>query len=149
MLTRTALLFVVFLASARGEHSPAQIDTPANRKLIKALQGKWQCVSRLDDGVRGDADFTRNRVLVVKGNIWTVYDKGKRSFTVQFKVDASKKPIHIDTSIPGDSDEMGILKLEGDTLTLCSASDGDDRPDEFKSPRGSDWLLTVWKRVKK
>ena len=61
-------------------------------------------------------------------------------------------------SIPSDLSEefaepmaqKGILKIEGDTLTLCvSIGRTDGRPAEFAAPRNSGLMLMQFQRVKK
>lgn len=50
---------------------------------------------------------------------------------------------------PGDPKKLrkGIWKLEGDTLTICDAGRGVERPTEFTAPEGSKRSLWVLKRV--
>ena len=43
----------------------------------------------------------------------------------------------------------GIVKIEGDTMTLCHSRNGDDRPTKFESPERTTIILIVMKRVKK
>ena len=48
----------------------------------------------------------------------------------------------------GDSNFLGIYKIEGDKLILC-LSMGGERPKEFASPAGSKFMLVTCKRAKK
>jgi uncharacterized protein (TIGR03067 family) len=52
---------------------------------------------------------------------------------------------------PGDPKKLrkGIWRLEGDTLTICDAGRGVERPTEFTAPEGSKRSLWVLKRVPK
>jgi uncharacterized protein (TIGR03067 family) len=65
-------------------------------------------------------------------------------------IDAKKEPaaIDIDPNRKGDKRELGILKIEGDTLTLCVILEGDGpRPTEFKAAADSKVTLLHLKRV--
>jgi len=60
------------------------------------------------------------------------------------------KTLHADF-FPGDpkKEAKGIWKVEGDTLTICRARPGQQRPSEFTAPKGSGRELLVFKRVTK
>ncbi len=146
---KTALVLLVLIASFFGPQSPAQAEDKTNKKLSEALLGKWQVTSRVRDGVPSDKEFVKNRVLVFEKDKYTVYDSGFESFTVNYKLDSSKKPALFDTTIPGESDQDAILKLEGDKLTICFGRLNGDRATEFKSPKGRDWILLEYKKLKK
>jgi len=40
----------------------------------------------------------------------------------------------------------GIYKLEGDVLTICTASPGQPRPEQFKADKGSGRTLQTFQR---
>jgi hypothetical protein len=42
----------------------------------------------------------------------------------------------------------GIYEIDGDTLRICVAKKGKERPKTFESKEGSGHVLTVMKRVK-
>jgi uncharacterized protein (TIGR03067 family) len=46
----------------------------------------------------------------------------------------------------GGAVQLGIYKLEGNTLTTCMAKAGAPRPDKFESRKGSGITLGVWKK---
>ncbi|HKB03793.1 MAG TPA: hypothetical protein VKD90_16330 [Gemmataceae bacterium] len=64
--------------------------------------------------------------------------------------EAARGPCEVDYN-PGDPKKVrkGIWKVDVDTLTICEAPLGADRPTEFAAPAGSKRGLWVLKRVPK
>ena len=78
--------------------------------------------------------------------------KAKTKLTRVYTVDAGAKPAAIDlkTSAAASQPSMcGIVRIEGDTLTLCYARTPDDRPTKFESPEGTTIIPILMKRAKK
>ena len=48
-----------------------------------------------------------------------------------------------------ENEIKGIYELKGDTLRICGAGQGGERPKEFKSDEGSDAMLLTFRREKK
>jgi hypothetical protein len=48
-----------------------------------------------------------------------------------------------------ETTRLGIYELNGDTLRICRAEAGEERPMEFKSKEGTQTILSVAKRQKK
>lgn len=69
-----------------------------------------------------------------------------------YKIDATKTPMHIDTSAKGGTFDgktlQGIVKVDGDTLTIAYAAPGKDRPTTFESKEGSGVTVAVHKKAK-
>lgn len=124
----------------------AQGDDNA-KKLEKKLQGTWTMTSLIERGNQTDAD---NIVASFEGNKVTVRDREQPIGTFQFTINASKKPAQIDFKhLEGDNKDkvdVGIFRVEGDTLTVCINNQGDERPTAFTSKEGSPFLLCVLKR---
>ena len=68
-------------------------------------------------------------------------------------LDAKAKPAALDLKIAAGPDVgkvvKAIWKLEGDTLTVCTAEPGKERPKEFKGAEGTGHTLLVFQRAKK
>lgn len=126
-----------------------------NKKDMDALQGSWKLVSRERDGKADPADAIKDIVVVNTGNKFEL--KGGPSAVGatkgSFVIDATKKPKHMDRT-PADGPQkdktlLCIYELDGDTLKLCVAPAGKERPTEFSSKAGSGHILSVFKREKK
>ena len=92
--------------------------------------------------------------LEVSGSKMTTREGGevKEEDTI-IALDAKAKPAAMDLKIDSGSDidkgVKAIYKLEGDTLTICVAEPGKDRPKAFAGKEGSGHTLMVFKKAKK
>lgn len=118
------------------------------------IVGTWAGVSGVADGKKLSGDEFASLKLVV-----TIKEDGKYSVSVMgnsveagtYKVDGAKKPAHIDLQITDGNDkgktQVGLLKLEGDLLTVAFAKGGSkERPKNFDGGEGIE--VTVLKRSK-
>lgn len=127
------------------------IAADAPRKEAKdqeQIQGKWKMVSSEKNGQQREVRVTQ---VVIKANTITfVGPDGKASFDVAYTLDANKKPRAIDIkNEKGDETSPGIYSLDGDTLKICTARPGMERPTEFATRPDSHLSLIVLMRDKK
>ncbi len=152
---RHALLAVLAGAVLAGTGLWAADDTQnatANQEL-KKLQGTWRVVAMERDGQKvPEADF-KDRRSIVQGHSYTekkgdeVVEKGT------FQIDTTHKP-HGITVTPTEGKEkgqkmLGIYEIESDdTIRVCGAAPGKERPKDFSAKAGSGRTLITYKRVK-
>src|SRR5262249_31432880 len=125
----------------------------AAKKDQENMAGEWSLVSAERDGQAAPEDFIKGIKRVVKGDDYTITKGDETVGKGKFKLDASKKPRHIDFkpsegAAAGQTLE-GIYELDGDKLKVCYSQGGGKRPTEFVSKEGSGLTLSIWKREKK
>jgi uncharacterized protein (TIGR03067 family) len=141
---RAVLLIAVLAVAAPVREG----QRPSEKSLQDKLVGAWESVKVIGDG--NPIDLTMKIVFTpTEAHVWhdgvRMMDEDGR-----WAIDATKNPatIDIDPNRKGDKRELGILKIEGDTLTICVILEGDGpRPTEFKSAADSKTTLVQFKRV--
>jgi uncharacterized protein (TIGR03067 family) len=136
------LVFVAGLLIAADEKEDAKQDA-------KKLQGKWTVTKAVENGNEVPEEQAKNiKVAFKEGKVTYTDDNGEHTAT--FKLDPGKKPKEIDV-VPQDGENKGqtmkgIYSLEKNTLKMCVAFPGKDRPTEFTSKQDSSHLLVEMKR---
>ena len=116
---------------------------------LDKLQGTWDLVTLNLDGKEIPAERIKAAKLqtVYKGNNLSRVNNAKKSDSAAIKIDSSKSPKHLDTTNKDGVTEVGIYKLNGDSLTICTRTEsGKERPTKFE-PNADKTILTTWKRV--
>lgn len=140
----SAILLLVPLALGAA---PVPKHLMRERPLAESLKGKWQLTSRVEDGVASDPDLIKKRTMVVGDGTYTLYNVTDELLVAKFAVDAAKAPPHFDIPEP-DLSQFGVLKLEGDVLTICIGPPGGSRATGFESPKGKGQILVTYTRVR-
>ena len=91
--------------------------------------------------------FKETKFTFAPGGKWN--RKGDKQEEGTCKLDPAKKPKEITLTTDERGTELGIYKLDGDTLTICLEANGNERPTEFASKAGSMANLIFLKRMKK
>ena len=140
------LLFVVVDVDA----APAPKELKSD---LSKLEGDWVFVSWEHAGVKLVEQARESAKWSVKGD--------KYKFEIQgigeegtLKLDSSKKPATIDLAITEGNDkgksQLGIYKIEKDTITFCFARpDARERPTEFSTNAENNQILVTLKRAKR
>jgi uncharacterized protein (TIGR03067 family) len=141
----------LLLGAPPAGSAPAPFKPPG-KKLEEAIKGKWQLTSRVENGVVTPRETVARRTMTVDAEKYTILEGDQLFVTCTYKLNTTKKPVWYDVAFieerfKGIPPQPGIIKIEGDTLTICIG--GRDRPDDFKCPRGSGRILVTWRRAKK
>jgi uncharacterized protein (TIGR03067 family) len=160
----SALLLAVMMPSAGAGAWSYQALNPGNEATAPGaktdqdkLQGSWDIVALQVDGVVMPQMFiwSEKPTTVFTGDKFRVRIAGKgllpagQSSDSTFRLDPSQKPKAIDVTEEGHDGLQtlkGIYMLDGDSLTICVAFKGEDRPKEFKVKAKSSTMLMVLKR---
>lgn len=117
--------------------------------LHAKLVGQWSYTTGERAGQKvdmsrmaGDVTFRKNDLTLPAGP--------DEQFLIAYSIDETKKPATIDLTIKDgpvkEGKSVGILKIEGDTLTLCYCFEGSERPKKFESTEDNGAHLFVLKR---
>jgi uncharacterized protein (TIGR03067 family) len=108
-------------------------------------QGPWTVMSM---DIDGKADYSFGTGTVTFTDDVLDFKTKARDTKTQFRLDATQDPKEIDFTNRAGSTSYGIYSLEGDTLKICIAPAGGERPAEFTSKPRSKRSLIVLKRDK-
>jgi uncharacterized protein (TIGR03067 family) len=147
MTRRLVPSVIVLLIALPLSAAPVPKHLMKDPPLTEAIKGRWQLTSRIADGVPSDAELVRSRTMVVGDGAYTLYNGGQEVLSVKFKVDATQQPAHFDVPEP-HLNNLGVLKLEGDVLTLCLGPARGARATEFASPKGTGRILVTYSRIR-
>jgi uncharacterized protein (TIGR03067 family) len=141
---------VLLLALTLG--APALKDPP--KKELK-IEGDWVVESQITGGRPLKSAIERHYIFSGDGK-WTMTSskakaKNAPSLSRTYVIDGSTNPASIDMKTSSGLTQpnmVGIIKVDGDTLTLCYSRSGEDRPKTFESPEDSSMILIIMKRAK-
>ncbi len=149
------VLLALTAAVLAGGHLPGVAIRPMKKDPVKEdmkkLEGEWVIESYIQGGQDHSATFGGGKMTrTISGNRWTTSSIGQVT-QYTFRIDPTKKPKTIDITMAGDGTQkqtfLCIYEVEGDTLKLCQAQAGQNRPAKFEATNGND-ILTVAKRKK-
>jgi len=101
-----------------------------------SLMGVYTIVSGEEDGKPAPADHFRGSKVTITADSITATDRSRKEFfACAYKLDTSTRPWTISMTGPSPKKEksVGIVEVEGNTLKLCYALPGADKPTAFKT----------------
>lgn len=118
---------------------------------LKALEGKWKVEAAEAQGKPVEAPELRELMVTITGDRYEVIVNGETD-RGSLKLDESQKPKFMDAT-DTEGENIGkvikaIYEVTGDTLRVCYAMKGDERPTEFATKEGTPLLLITYRREK-
>ena len=137
----------LMLGLAMGVAAPGPKELP--KKDPPSILGEWIPETTVRAGKPDSPPAGTTFSFIEAGSCFI--KEGRDVEEIGYKLNANKVPAEIDmTHTVGEKSKTlkGIYKIEGDTLMICLAFDG-DRPTKFVSLAGTQSKLITLKRVKK
>ena len=118
---------------------------------LKAMEGTWKVASAEAGGKAVESDDLSALVVTIAGDHYTAKLKeGLEAGTV--KLDETQKLKTMDATKTEGFEAGKVIKavyeLKDDTMRVCYAMDGGERPTELATKDGSQWLLITYQREK-
>lgn len=145
--------------NARGGTAPKKFESTADngcniivvRRAVTAdrIQGRWEYVSGNRAGQSVDLDRLVGEVRVT-AKTFTLPASAAENFVMKYSITSERKLDTVDFEIQSgpvpEGKALGILRVQGDTLTLCYDPTGQKRPTSFKPTADNGQFMFVLKR---
>lgn len=123
----------------------------AAKKDVARLEGKWALISGQRDGTNVPGFMARTAQCIAVGNESTLIMSGRVYLKARYTLDPSQSIKAIDYDvIEGDlrgQKQQGIYEFNGNTVRICMAAPGRERPTDFSAPAGSGRINTAWQKI--
>jgi uncharacterized protein (TIGR03067 family) len=153
-MTRIASLAILIqaLSCQAVFASDKEFSRESSRNDLAALQGTWLLVAMETEGDAVAAEEFKGWHAVYEGDAVTLHSDTEVRRHGITTLDATRNPKAINTwDQDGPYDDRtvpGIYELKGDSLTLCFARPGEQRPSEFTTKKGTGFLMVRYERKK-
>jgi uncharacterized protein (TIGR03067 family) len=126
--------------------SSASLSDP---EVVKEkLQGTWVLAALEQQGKSlSKAQLDQLRIKLIFSSDKVTFEYPDHTETGTYTLDATKDPKTLDV-VTELNTTKGIFRLEGDSLTICGAPTGEERPARFTTKPGTKQVLFVLKRQK-
>src|SRR5262245_24233077 len=118
---------------------------------LKKIQGTWRYVSAMMEGKPATPEQLAKMTITFTGDKWAVKEDGKLIQGGTHKIDASKKPAHVDAVVTegqGKGDTMmGIYERKDGTIKVCFDPVGKARPTSF-TPKAGEFAAVIERHKK-
>lgn len=124
---------VVLTVTAPGAAGDEKTD---EKKAAVLLEGEYTIVSAEEDGKATPPERVQGSIVRFTGNKIVGTDKDKKEFyAATFTLDTSKTPwvINMKSTATKEGTAVGLVKKDGETLTIIYALPGAEPPKEFKT----------------
>lgn len=126
------------LAFSLAALSAAQADDEKNPGKADAakLEGTYTIVGGEDEGRKVDPSRYQGSIVKITKTRFIGTDKDRKEFfAADYTIDTSKKPwgVTMKSTSPKEHETRGLIKKEGDTVTIVYALPGGEPPTEFKT----------------
>lgn len=140
-MRRTILLVGVLLSAvALGSDSPKEYSDAVKQEL----EGQWRLVSFEEAGQWRPG---RSGQRTFRGGHWVYDDCWGNTFSGLYTTDTSRTPAYFNQGAPRAAQDIKcIYQVDGDTLRLAYAQNGNERPKGFQE-KGV--VVTTWEHLKK
>jgi uncharacterized protein (TIGR03067 family) len=130
---------VVAAAQPGPDGKPAPTPRADNKKDAAALEGGYTIVSGEKDGKAIPEAEIKGAIVRFTGDKILGTDKDRKEFfSADYTLDTSTTPwkIEMTSTQPKQEKSSGLIKKEGDTVTIVYALPGSPAPKEFKTRAG-------------
>lgn len=154
-MNRLPLLLAALLCtplSGFGEEKNTQESVDRTRPAEQIL-GFWKIVKGINQGEEMSREELEGSRVLVKRYMMITYDRDqKERYRATFKIDDSKKPMHINMTSMVEGrppvESVGIIKIDKDRWMICYALPGEPRPEKFESTEDGRTMLFVHEPTK-
>lgn len=134
----STLLFASAVAAMTLVNTPGAADDKKvdEKKATVSLEGGYTIVSGESDGKAIPEAEIKGSVVRFTGDKIVGTDKDKKEFFASsYTLDTTKNPwvINMKSTQPKEATATGLIKKDGDTITIIYALPGGEAPKEFKT----------------